>query len=606
LKRGKALANDKIRNFCIIAHIDHGKSTLADRILEKTETVAIRDMEDQLLDNMDIERERGITIKARAVRLKYTAQDGEDYIFNLIDTPGHVDFNYEVSRSLAACEGAILVVDASQGIEAQTLANTYLAIEHDLEVVPVVNKIDLPSADPERVCNEVENVIGIPAMDAPRISAKMGTNIEAVLEKIVTDIPAPKGDPEKPLKALIFDSYYDSYKGVIIYVRIKEGRVKVGDNIRLMATGAVFNVVEAGFMDATNLVNNGSLEAGEVGYIAASIKSIGDTQVGDTVTNDEFPCDEPLPGYRKVNPMVFSGIYPADGAKYGDLRDALEKLQLNDASLSFEPETSVALGFGFRCGFLGLLHMEIIQERLEREYNLDLITTAPSVIYKVTMTNGEVQYIDNPTNYPDPALIQVAEEPMVKASILAPSDYVGNIMELCQDRRGVFKDMKYLDDTRVELHYELPLNEIVYDFFDVLKSRTKGYASFDYEMMGYVPSKLVKLDILLNGDVVDALSFIIHADKAYGRARKIAEKLKENIPRQLFEVPIQAAIGGKIIARETVKAVRKDVLEKCYGGDITRKKKLLEKQKEGKKRMRQLGTVEVPQEAFMSVLKLDS
>ncbi|MBQ6169817.1 translation elongation factor 4 [Ruminococcus flavefaciens] len=600
------MANDKIRNFCIIAHIDHGKSTLADRILEKTETVAIRDMEDQLLDNMDIERERGITIKARAVRLKYTAQDGEDYIFNLIDTPGHVDFNYEVSRSLAACEGAILVVDASQGIEAQTLANTYLAIEHDLEVVPVVNKIDLPSADPERVCNEVENVIGIPAMDAPRISAKMGTNIEAVLEKIVTDIPAPKGDPEKPLKALIFDSYYDSYKGVIIYVRIKEGRVKVGDNIRLMATGAVFNVVEAGFMDATNLVNNGSLEAGEVGYIAASIKSIGDTQVGDTVTNDEFPCDEPLPGYRKVNPMVFSGIYPADGAKYGDLRDALEKLQLNDASLSFEPETSVALGFGFRCGFLGLLHMEIIQERLEREYNLDLITTAPSVIYKVTMTNGEVQYIDNPTNYPDPALIQVAEEPMVKASILAPSDYVGNIMELCQDRRGVFKDMKYLDDTRVELHYELPLNEIVYDFFDVLKSRTKGYASFDYEMMGYVPSKLVKLDILLNGDVVDALSFIIHADKAYGRARKIAEKLKENIPRQLFEVPIQAAIGGKIIARETVKAVRKDVLAKCYGGDITRKKKLLEKQKEGKKRMRQLGTVEVPQEAFMSVLKLDS
>ena len=606
LKRGKTLANDKIRNFCIIAHIDHGKSTLADRILEKTETVAIRDMEDQLLDNMDIERERGITIKARAVRLKYTAKDGEDYIFNLIDTPGHVDFNYEVSRSLAACEGAILVVDASQGIEAQTLANTYLAIEHDLEVVPVVNKIDLPSADPERVCNEVESVIGIPAMDAPRISAKMGTNIEEVLERIVTDIPAPKGDTEKPLKALIFDSYYDSYKGVIIYVRVKEGKVKVGDNIRLMATGAVFNVVEAGFMDASNLVNNGSLEAGEVGYIAASIKSIGDTQVGDTVTNDDDPCDEPLPGYRKVNPMVFSGIYPADGAKYGDLRDALEKLQLNDASLSFEPETSIALGFGFRCGFLGLLHMEIIQERLEREYNLDLITTAPSVIYKVTLTNGEVQYIDNPTNYPDPALIQVAEEPMVKASILSPSEYVGNIMELCQDRRGVFKDMKYLDDTRVELHYELPLNEIVYDFFDVLKSRTKGYASFDYEMLGYVPSKLVKLDILLNGDVVDALSFIIHTDKAYGRARKIAEKLKDNIPRQMFEVPIQAAIGGKIIARETVKAMRKDVLAKCYGGDISRKKKLLEKQKEGKKRMRQLGTVEVPQEAFMSVLKLDS
>ena len=600
------MANKNIRNFCIIAHIDHGKSTLADRILEKTETVAVRDMEDQLLDNMDIERERGITIKARAVRLKYTASDGEDYIFNLIDTPGHVDFNYEVSRSLAACEGAILVVDASQGIEAQTLANTYLAIEHDLAVVPVVNKIDLPSADPDRVCTEVENVIGIPAMDAPRISAKMGTNIEAVLEKIVTDIPAPQGDPDKPLKALIFDSYYDSYKGVIIYVRVKEGTVKIGDNIRLMATGAVFTVVEAGCMDANSLVNTGSLTAGEVGYISASIKSIGDTRVGDTVTNNDFPCDEPLPGYRKVNPMVYSGIYPADGAKYGDLRDALEKLQLNDASLSFEPETSIALGFGFRCGFLGLLHMEIIQERLEREYNLDLITTAPSVIYKVTLTNGEVQYIDNPTNYPDPALIATAEEPMVKADILAPSEYVGNIMELCQDRRGVFKDMQYLDDTRVNLHYELPLNEIVYDFFDVLKSRTKGYASFDYEMLGYAPSKLVKLDILLNGDIVDALSFIIHADKAYGRARKIAEKLKENIPRQLFEVPIQAAIGGKVIARETVKAMRKDVLAKCYGGDITRKKKLLEKQKEGKKRMRQLGSVEVPQEAFMSVLKLDS
>ena len=599
------MASDKIRNFCIIAHIDHGKSTLADRILEKTETVAIRDMEDQLLDNMDIERERGITIKARAVRLKYTANDGEDYIFNLIDTPGHVDFNYEVSRSLAACEGAILVVDASQGIEAQTLA-TYLAIEHDLEVVPVVNKIDLPSADPERVCTEVENVIGIPAMDAPRISAKMGTNIEQVLEKIVTDIPAPSGDPDKPLKALIFDSYYDAYKGVIIYIRIKEGTVKVGDTIRLMATGAEFTVVEAGYMDASSLINAGTLTAGEVGYISASIKSIGDTQVGDTVTNAENPCDEPLPGYRKVNPMVYSGIYPADGAKYGDLRDALEKLQLNDASLSFEPETSIALGFGFRCGFLGLLHMEIIQERLEREYNLDLITTAPSVIFKVTMTNGEVKYIDNPSNYPEPALIASAEEPMVKADILAPSEFVGNIMELCQDRRGVFKDMKYLDDTRVNLHYELPLNEIVYDFFDALKSRTKGYASFDYEMIGYAPSKLVKLDIMLNGDVVDALSFIIHTDKAYSRARKIVEKLKENIPRQLFEVPIQAAIGGKIIARETVKALRKDVLAKCYGGDITRKKKLLEKQKEGKKRMRQLGTVEVPQEAFMSVLKLDS
>ena len=600
------MANKNIRNFCIIAHIDHGKSTLADRILEKTETVAIRDMEDQLLDNMDIERERGITIKARAVRLKYTAKDGEDYIFNLIDTPGHVDFNYEVSRSLAACEGVILVVDASQGIEAQTLANTYLAIEHDLEVVPVVNKIDLPSADPERVCAEVESVIGIPAMDAPRNSAKMGINIEEVLEKIVTDIPAPQGDPEKPLKALIFDSYYDSYKGVIIYVRVKEGTVRVGDNIRLMATGAVFTVVEAGCMDADSLVNTGSLEAGEVGYISASIKSIGDTRVGDTVTSNDNPCDEPLPGYRKVNPMVYSGIYPADGAKYGDLRDALEKLRLNDASLSFEPETSIALGFGFRCGFLGLLHMEIIQERLEREYNLDLITTAPSVIYKVTLTSGEVEYIDNPTNYPDPALIACAEEPFVKADILSPSEYVGNIMELCQDRRGTFRDMQYLDDTRVNIHYELPLNEIVYDFFDVLKSRTKGYASFDYEMSGYKQSKLVKLDILLNGEIVDALSFIVHADKAYGRARKIAEKLKENIPRQLFEVPIQAAIGGKVIARETVKAMRKDVLAKCYGGDITRKKKLLEKQKEGKKRMRQLGSVEVPQEAFMSVLKLDS
>ncbi|MBR6669167.1 MAG: translation elongation factor 4, partial [Ruminococcus sp.] len=532
--------------------------------------------------------------------------NGEDYFFNLIDTPGHVDFNYEVSRSLAACEGAILVVDASQGIEAQTLANTYLAVEHDLEVVTVVNKIDLPSADPERVCNEVESVIGIPAMDAPRISAKMGTNIEDVLEKIVSDIPAPTGDPEKPLKALIFDSYYDAYKGVIIYVRIKEGTVKIGDTIRLMATGAEFTVVEAGYMDANSLINVGTLTAGEVGYISASIKSIGDTQVGDTVTNALNPCEEALPGYRKVNPMVYSGIYPADGAKYGDLRDALEKLQLNDASLTFEPETSIALGFGFRCGFLGLLHMEIIQERLEREYNLDLITTAPSVIYKVKLTSGEIKYIDNPSNYPDPAILESAEEPMVKADILAPSEFVGNIMELCQDRRGVFKDMQYLDDTRVNLHYELPLNEIVYDFFDALKSRTRGYASFDYELIGYSPSKLVKLDIMLNGDVVDALSFIVHTDKAYSRARKIAEKLKENIPRQLFEVPIQAAIGGKIIARETVKAMRKDVLAKCYGGDITRKKKLLEKQKEGKKRMRQLGTVEVPQEAFMSVLKLDT
>ncbi|MBP1545713.1 MAG: elongation factor 4 [Oscillospiraceae bacterium] len=596
---------DNIRNFCIIAHIDHGKSTLADRILELTSTVALRDMEDQLLDNMDIERERGITIKARAVRLLYTADDGNEYIFNLIDTPGHVDFNYEVSRSLAACEGAVLVVDASQGIEAQTLANTYLAIEHNLEVVPVVNKIDLPSADPERVCGEVESVIGIPAMDAPRISAKHGTNVKEVLEKVVREVPCPSGDPSAPLKALIFDSYYDSYKGVIIYVRVVDGTVNVGDTIRLMATGAEFTVVEAGYMGAVDLVNAGKLCAGEVGYIAASIKSIGETKVGDTVTNAENPCDEPLPGYREVNPMVFSGIYPADGAKYGDLREALEKLQLNDAALSFEPETSAALGFGFRCGFLGLLHMEIIQERLEREYNLDLVTTAPSVIYKVTLTSGETVFIDNPSNYPDPGVIATAEEPMVKASILAPSDYVGSIMDLCQERRGIFKDMKYLDETRVELHYELPLNEIVYDFFDALKSRTRGYASFDYEFMGYAPSKLVKLDILLNGDVVDALSFIVHTDKAYLRARKIAEKLKENIPRQLFEVPIQAAIGGKVIARETVKAMRKDVLAKCYGGDITRKKKLLEKQKEGKKRMRQLGTVEVPQEAFMAVLKLD-
>ena len=596
---------DNIRNFCIIAHIDHGKSTLADRILELTSSVAKRDMEEQLLDNMDIERERGITIKARAVRLNYKAQDGRDYVFNLIDTPGHVDFNYEVSRSLVACEGAVLIVDASQGIEAQTLANTYLAIENDLEVIPVINKIDLPSADPERVAAEVENVIGIPAMDAPRISAKMGTNIEAVLEDVVQNIPAPHGDINAPLKALIFDCFYDSYKGVIIYVRVMDGEVKVGQKIRLMATGAEFDVVETGYMGAVELVSSGTLKAGEVGYITASIKSIGDTKVGDTVTDAENPCAEALPGYREVNPMVFSGVYPADGAKYPDLRDALDKLQLNDASLSFQPETSVALGFGFRCGFLGLLHMEIIQERLEREYNLDLITTAPSVIYKVNLTNGETVYIDNPTNYPDPAYIQSAEEPMVKASILSPSDFVGSIMELCQERRGIFKDMKYLDETRVELHYELPLNEIVYDFFDALKSRTKGYASFDYEMMGYVPSKLVKLDIMLNGDVVDALSFIVHADNAYKRARRIAEKLKDNIPRQLFEIPIQAAIGGKVIARETVKAMRKDVLAKCYGGDITRKKKLLEKQKEGKKRMRQLGTVEVPQEAFMAVLKLD-
>ncbi|MGN0634219.1 MAG: translation elongation factor 4 [Oscillospiraceae bacterium] len=594
-----------VRNFCIIAHIDHGKSTLADRILELTDTVALRDMEDQLLDNMDIERERGITIKARAVRLKYHADNGEDYVFNLIDTPGHVDFNYEVSRSLAACEGAVLVVDASQGIEAQTLANTYLAIEHDLEVVPVVNKIDLPSADPERVCQEVENVIGIPALDAPRISAKMGVNVKEVLERVITDIPAPTGSDDEPLQALIFDSYYDQYKGVIIYVRVMQGCLKTGDTIKLMATGALFQTVEIGYMGATDLVPVGELHAGEVGYIAASIKYIGDTQVGDTVTLADNPCSEPLPGYKKVNPMVYSGVYPADGAKYPDLRDALDKLVLNDASLSFEPETSAALGFGFRCGFLGLLHMEIIQERLEREYNLDLITTAPSVIYKVNLTDGSTIMIDNPSNYPDPALIASAEEPMVKADIYTPPEFVGNIMELCQDRRGSFKNMEYLDENRVDLHYELPLNEIVYDFFDALKSRTRGYASFDYEMLGYQQSKLVKLDIMLNGDVVDALSFIVHADKAYARGRKICERLKDNIPRQLFEVPIQAAIGGKIIARETVKAMRKDVLAKCYGGDITRKKKLLEKQKEGKKRMRQLGSVEVPQEAFMSVLKLD-
>ncbi len=601
----KNLSTENIRNFCIIAHIDHGKSTLADRILEKTKTVAQRDMQEQLLDDMDIERERGITIKARAVRLIYTAKDGKEYVFNLIDTPGHVDFNYEVSRSLVACEGAILVVDASQGIEAQTLANTYLAVENDLEVLPVVNKIDLPSAQPEVVCKEIEDIIGIPAMDAPRISAKTGLNVEEVLERIVTDIPAPKGDNDAPLQALIFDSYYDSYKGVIIYVRIKQGNVKVGDTIRLMSTGSEFTVVEAGYMTTNQHINVGKLSVGEVGYISASIKSIGDTRVGDTVTNADNPCTEALSGYRKVNPMVYSGIYPADSTKYGDLRDALEKLQLNDASLSFEPETSIALGFGFRCGFLGLLHMEIIQERLEREYNLDLVTTAPSVVFKVNLTNGDEVYIDNPTNYPDPALISSAEEPMVKASILVPSEYVGNIMDLCQDRRGTFKNMTYLDETRVEMHYELPLCEIVYDFFDALKSRTKGYASFDYEMIGYAPSKLVKLDVLLNGEIVDALSFIVHVDKAYPRARKLVEKLKENIPRQLFEIPVQASIGGKVIARETIKAMRKDVLAKCYGGDITRKKKLLEKQKEGKKRMRQLGTVEVPQEAFMSVLKLD-
>ena len=598
--------NEKnIRNFSIIDHIDHGKSTLADRILEQTQSVSLRDMSDQLLDNMDLERERGITINAHAVTLVYHADDGEDYIFNLIDTPGHVDFNYEVSRSLAACEGAILVVDASQGIEAQTLANTYLAVDAGLEIVPVINKIDLPSADPDRVRQEIEDVIGIEAESAPAISAKMGTNIKAVMEEIVHKIPSPEGDETAPLQALIFDSYYDAYKGVIIYVRVKEGTLHPGDNIKLMATGSEYNVVECGFLRATSLEPASELSAGEVGYIAASIKTVSDAQVGDTVTLAARSAPEPLPGYRAVNPMVFCGIYPADGAHYTDLRDALEKLQLNDASLTFEPETSVALGFGFRCGFLGLLHMEIIQERLEREYNLDLVTTAPSVIYKITKTDGSVVMIDNPTNYPDPSVIAQAEEPITNAHIYAPSEYVGNIMELCQERRGVFKDMHYIEETRVDIHYELPLNEIIYDFFDALKSRTRGYASFDYELMGYQKSDLVKLDIMLNGEVVDALSFIIHAEKAYPRARKMAEKLKEKIPRQLFEVPIQACIGGKIIARETVKALRKDVLAKCYGGDITRKKKLLEKQKEGKKKMRQLGSVEVPQEAFMAVLKLD-
>ena len=595
----------KIRNFCIVAHIDHGKSTLADRLLELTGEVSERDMEEQLLDNMDLERERGITIKAHAVTLKYKRDDGEIYTLNLIDTPGHVDFNYEVSRSLAACEGAILIVDASQGIEAQTLANTYLAIDHDLEVVPVINKIDLPSAQPEMVINEIEDVIGIPAEDAPQVSAKTGLNVESVLEEIVEKIPSPTGDENAPLKALIFDSYYDSYKGVIVYVRIKEGTVKPGDRIRMMATGAEFDVVEVGVMHPAGLVPNKGLAAGDVGYIAASIKNIQDTRVGDTITTVKNAAAEPLPGYKKVNPMVYSGIYPADGAQYEDLKDALSKLQLNDAALMFEPETSVALGFGFRCGFLGLLHMEIIQERLEIEYNLDLVTTAPSVIYKVYKTNGEMVWVDNPTNLPDPAEIDYMEEPMVKATIMVPKDYVGNVMELCQERRGIYKDMTYMDASRAEIFYELPLNEIIYDFFDALKSRTKGYASFDYELCGYTRSNLVKLDILLNGEMVDALSFIVHKDSAYSRGRKMAEKLKEAIPRQLFEVPIQAAVGSKIIARETVRAMRKDVLAKCYGGDITRKKKLLEKQKEGKKRMRQVGSVEVPQEAFMSVLKLD-
>ena len=607
IKENKKLAvsKDKIRNFCIIAHIDHGKSTLADRLLEKTKSVALRDMTAQLLDKMDLERERGITIKAHAVKLDYLAEDGENYVLNLIDTPGHVDFNYEVSRSLAACEGAILIIDASQGVEAQTLANTYLALDHDLEIVPVINKIDLPSADPDRVAAEVEDVIGLDCSEAPRVSAKTGQNIEQVLEHIVKDIPAPKADDTLPLRALIFDSVYDSYKGVIVYVRIKEGRIKPGDTMRMMATGAEFTVVETGYMRATEPEPCAELTAGEVGYITASIKTVGDARVGDTVTTAENPAAEPLPGYRKVNPMVFCGIYPADGADYENLRDALEKLQLNDAALSFEPETSGALGFGFRCGFLGLLHLEIIQERLEREYDLDLVTTVPSVIYKINLTDGSMIEIDNPTHYPDPATIASCEEPFTDAHIYAPAEYVGTIMDLCQDRRGIFKNMDYITTDRVDIHYELPLNEIIYDFFDSLKSRTRGYASFDYEISDYRKSNLVKLDVLLNGDIIDALSFIIHSDKAYSKARKIAEKLKDNIPRQMFEIPIQIAIGGKIIARETVKAMRKDVLAKCYGGDITRKKKLLEKQKEGKKRMRHFGTVEVPQEAFMAVLKLD-
>ncbi len=594
-----------IRNFSIIAHIDHGKSTLADRILELTSTVATRDMEAQVLDDMDLERERGITIKARAVTLTYRAENGETYEFNLIDTPGHVDFGYEVSRSLNACEGALLVVDATQGVEAQTLANAYLAIDSNLEILPVINKIDLPSADVEKVRAEIEDIIGIPAEGCPAVSAKAGLNIRQVLEKVVTDIPAPAGDEEAPLKCLIFDSRYDSYLGVVVYIRVFDGKIKAGDRIRLMSTGAEFDVVEVGVMKPFGLEKTAGLAAGDVGYLTASIKTVGETQVGDTVTLASAPTGQALPGFRQAHPMVYAGIYPADGARYGDLRDALEKLQLNDASLSFEPETSAALGFGFRCGFLGLLHMEIIEERLEREFNLDLITTAPSVIYRVTVRGGEVRYIDNPSNYPSPDEIVSAEEPMVRASIITPTDYIGGLMDLCQERRGVFVDMKYIDTERAELHYRLPLNEIIYDFFDALKSRSKGYASLDYEFDAYEPSKLVKLDFLLNGDPVDALSFIVHEDKAYARARKIAEKLKENIPRQLFEIPIQAAIGSKIIARETVKAMRKDVLAKCYGGDITRKKKLLEKQKEGKRKMRKLGSVEVSPEAFMAVLKLD-
>ena len=598
--------NEKnIRNFSIIAHIDHGKSTLADRLLEKCNAVSAREMEDQILDNMDLERERGITIKARAVTFDYTAQDGQVYTLNLIDTPGHVDFNYEVSRSLAACEGALLIVDASQGIEAQTLANTYLAMEHDLEIRPVINKIDLPAADPKRVKEEIENILAIPAEDAPEISAKLGINIDAVLEDIVHNLPAPKGDPNAPLKALIFDSYYDAYRGVIVYMRLKDGAIRPGMEIKMMATGATFKVLECGLMRPLGLEPAKQLEAGQVGYFTASIKDVHETQIGDTVTGAENPASEPLPGYRKVRSMVYCGIYTEDGSKYPDLRDALEKLQLNDASLTFEPESSVALGFGFRCGFLGMLHMEVIQERLEREFDLDLVTTLPSVIYEVYKTNGTMVRVDNPHNYPDPSVIEHAEEPYVKVTIVTPPDYVGNIMPMCQERRGEFKDMQYLDTYLVELHYEMPLNEIIYDFFDALKANTKGYASLDYELSGYRRSELVKVDMLLNGDQVDALSFIAHKDKAYPRARRLCEKLKDNIPRQLFEVPVQAAIGGRVIARETVKAMRKDVLAKCYGGDITRKKKLLEKQKEGKKKMRNLGTVQVPTEAFLAVLKLD-
>ena len=595
----------KIRNFCIIAHIDHGKSTLADRIIEMTGLLTSREMQSQVLDNMELERERGITIKAQTVRTVYKAKDGEEYIFNLIDTPGHVDFNYEVSRSLAACDGAILVVDAAQGVEAQTLANVYLALDHDLDVVPVLNKIDLPSADPQRVIEEIEDVIGIEAEDAPQISAKTGLNVDQVLEEIVAKVPAPTGDPKAPLQALIFDSLYDAYKGVIVFCRIKEGTVKKGTPILMMATGAKAEVVEVGYFGAGQFIPCEELSAGMVGYITASLKNVKDTRVGDTVTDAGRPCAEPLPGYKKVNPMVYCGLYPADGAKYPDLRDALEKLQLNDASLQFEPETSIALGFGFRCGFLGLLHLEIIQERLEREYNLDLVTTAPGVIYKVHKTNGDVIELTNPSNLPDPSEIEYMEEPMVKAEIMVTSEFIGTIMDLCQERRGVYEGMEYIEETRAVLHYQLPLNEIIYDFFDALKSRSRGYASFDYEMAGYVKSELVKLDILINKEEVDALSFIIHADTAYERGRKMCEKLKEEIPRQLFEIPIQAAIGSKIIARETVRAMRKDVLAKCYGGDISRKRKLLEKQKEGKKRMRQVGSVEIPQKAFMSVLKLD-